>query len=100
MTFGQELVSARKKGDKLAFGLIALVVVEFFGLIVLCDILNTGEGMRAAVAFGIPIATIIAAYFYQFRIIDPLIEKGGDLFEKNAMDTDLQKELMKKIEVG
>ncbi len=97
MTFGQELVRARKRTHKLGFGLIALIVVEVFGSVALSEILNMGEGPRAAMIFLIPIGTIIAAYFYQFRIIDPIIERGGDLFEKNALGSDLQKGMMDKV---
>ncbi len=99
MTFGQELVKARKQGDKLAFGLIALLVVEFFGLSVLTITFvdKYSSALGSAITFGTMVATFFVAYFYQFRIIDPLIEKGGDLFEKNAMDRDLQKGLMDEI---
>ncbi|MCP4535613.1 MAG: hypothetical protein GY832_00530 [Chloroflexi bacterium] len=100
MTFGQELVSARKKGDKLAFWLVVLIAVEVFVLGVVCGALGLDKGVTGWVVILTIVSTFFAAYFYQFRIIDPLIEKGGDLFEKNAVDRDLQKGLMDKVRGG
>lgn len=87
MTFGKQLVTARKKMRRLVLWATLIVLVEVFVVSNLLILIIPIPGIVGLIIMALVITTFVVAIRRGNQISDPLLETGGDLLEKANVES-------------